>query len=409
MKRFFEGWPLIAVCACLQSSIGVAAARPELRLQRVVMLMRHGIRPPTTVQPIPAKYSQMPWPKWNVGPGLLTGHGAKGITLLAASDRAYFVHAGFLPASGCPAPGQVSVLSSNVTRAVQTATSWSKTLLPGCDLNIQHPAPGNPDPLFHILETQPAWFDGHRAYEAALNQSPKGGLAAQTKDLAPQMHRLESVLGCARPKCDLEKDPTRLVEKPHGRPDLDGPLGVASTASESFLLEYLEGMPMNNVGWGRLTRNGIEQMLVFNSIKFKYVDRPPFIARAAAGQLARTIVTALSAPAGSRITLLAGHDTNIADLGGLLRLHWHVAGYPADAIPPGSALGFELLSDSKGHQFVRAFFRSQTMEQLRNLEPLSAANPPYREILRIPGCAMAAGDRGCDLPRFIRLVESRLR
>ena len=47
--------------------------------------------------------------------------------------------------------------------------------------------------------------------------------------------------------------------------------------------------------------------------------------------------------------------------------------YPADAIPPGSALGFELLSDRHGRQFVRPFFRAQTMRQLRNLEPLGAA------------------------------------
>jgi len=409
MKRSFRDWQLIASCACLLSASAAPAAKPELKLERVIMLMRHGIRPPTKAQPVPAKYSPMAWPRWSVGPGLLTQRGAKGIALLAAADRAYFINAGLLPASGCPATGQVTVRASRVPRAIETAKAWSKSLLPGCDLNVQHPAKGAPDPLFHILDNQPAWFDGHRAYEDALAQAPNGGLVAQANDLAPQIQLLESILGCAPPACDLEKVSTTLVERPHGRPEFQGALDAASTASESFLLEYEEGMPMSEVGWGRVTRGEIERLLIFNSIKFKYVDRPSYIAQAAAGPLARAILEALSARAGSRITLLAGHDTNLADLGGLLGMHWHAASYPADAVPPGSALGFELLSDGNGRQIVRAFFRSQMMDQLRNLEPLSSANRPYREYVAIPGCGSAKDALSCDLPTFTKIVEAKLR
>ena len=35
------------------------------------------------------------------------------------------------------------------------------------------------------------------------------------------------------------------------RPELDGPVDARSTASQAFLLEYLEGMPMKDVGWKR--------------------------------------------------------------------------------------------------------------------------------------------------------------
>jgi 4-phytase/acid phosphatase len=409
MKRSFRGWLLIASCVCLLSSAAAPAATPELKLERVVMLMRHGIRPPTSAQPIPVKYSPMAWPRWSVGPGLLTPRGAKGIALLAAADRAYFIDAGLLPASGCPATGQVTVRASKVPRAIETAKAWSNRVLPGCDLTVRHPAKGAPDPLFHILDNQPAWFDGHRAYEDALAQAPNGGLVAQANELAPQLQRLGSILGCVPPACDLKKVSTTIVERPHGRPEFQGPLDAASTASESFLLEYAEGMPMSEVGWGRVSRGEIERLLIFNSIKFNDVDRPSYIAQAAAGPLARAILEALRASAGSRITLLAGHDTNIADLGGLLGMHWHAASYPADAVPPGSALGFELLSDGHGRQFVRAFFRSQTMDQLRNLEPLSSANRPYRGYVAIPGCGSAEDALSCDLPTFTKIVEARLR
>lgn len=412
MKCWLRGWPLITACACLLAPTAASAAPsepgPNLKLERVVMLMRHGIRPPTKAQPIPVIYSAMAWPAWSVGPGLLTQRGAKGVGLIAAADRASFIDAGLLPASGCPALDQVSVRASKVPRAIATARAWAKSLLPGCNLRVQHPAKGAPDSLFHILEGQPAWFDGQRAYANALAQAPNGGLAAQASELAPQMRRLGAILGCAPPACALETDPTTLVARPHDRPDLHGPLNAASTASESFLLEYVEGKPMRAVGWGRVTRDEIERLLIFNAIKFKYVDRPPDIAKAAAGPLARAIVKALGSPAGSRITLLAGHDTNIADLGGLLGLHWRAASYPADTVPPGSALGFELYSDGRGRKVVRAFFRSQTMDQLRHLEPLGPANRPYRAYLPIPGCGSAEDALGCDLPTFTKTIEARL-
>jgi 4-phytase/acid phosphatase len=263
--------------------------------------------------------------------------------------------------------------------------------------------------LFHALEDSPEWFDGRRAYEQALGQAPNGDMAQQDRVLALEIDTLETVLGCAAPACDLDMEPTTLVEQPHDRPALHGALNVASTASESLLLEYVEGMPLAEVGWGRATRGEIERLLVLNTTKYKYVDWPPYIAKVAAGPLAKAMLKALSASQGPRITLFAGHDTNVAQLGGLLGLRWQAASYPPNNVPPGSALGFELLSDERGRRIVRAFFRSQTMDQLRNLEALNSGNPPYREYLVIPGCGTAADVRSCDLETFADVVEERLR
>jgi 4-phytase/acid phosphatase len=143
-------------------------------------------------------------------------------------------------------------------------------------------------------------------------------------------------------------------------------------------------------------------------VKFAAIDRPPFVARASAGPLARAILEALSTPGAASVALFGGHDTNIADLGGLLEIHWRPAGYPADTVPPGAALGFELWSDRTGRRFVRSFFRSQTMDQLRNLEPLTDSNPVHREYVTIPGCGRADVPTSCDFPSFWRLVDAKL-
>jgi 4-phytase/acid phosphatase len=51
MDRSLLRWPLIA--ACTTALCSPALAQPPLKVERVVMLMRHGIRPPTALQPIP--------------------------------------------------------------------------------------------------------------------------------------------------------------------------------------------------------------------------------------------------------------------------------------------------------------------------------------------------------------------
>lgn len=399
---------LAAVIWAVAGTWPIPSVASELKLERVVMLMRHGIRPPTKLQPIPVEFSPRAWPQWSVGPGLLTPRGAKGAELLAAADRAEFAIRGLLPAGACPAAGLVSITASKVPRAIATAEAWASGFAPGCGLKVTYPAKSQPDALFHPLQDQPGWFDGRAAYQNALEQAPKGGVMSEARRLARPMRKLAQILGCVRPACDLEGQASSLVERPHDRPTLHGPLDAAATASETFLLEYLENMPLTEVGWGQAGRAEIERLLVFTAVKFHYEDRPPFVARATAGPLARAIVNALTAADGPPVTLLAGHDTNIADVGGLLDLHWRVPGYPRDTVPPGSALGFETLSDPDGKHYVRAFFRSQSMRQLRNLEPLNAANPPYHFYIDIPGCGRAVDARSCDVESFRALVDAKL-
>jgi 4-phytase / acid phosphatase len=403
MKHAFHR--LIASSACLLCFSAAAAAGPQLKLERVVILMRHGVRPPTKEPPIPVQYAPLYWPAWPVKPGLLTPHGAMAVTRIAEWDRAWLVDDGILPAVGCPAPGQVTALASKTPRAYHTAETWVATVLPNCGVVVQHPVEGQQDLLFHFLETRPASFDGHRAYLDALAQAPKGSIELQMLQLAPDMQRMGNALACAEP-CPLDTERTTLVEQEHDAPKFQGPFDYASTASETLLLEYDEGMPMGSVAWGRVTRDDIASLLIFNSTKFKYLNRPPYIAQASAGPLAKIILAAFNDPGAASLTILGGHDTNIAAIGGLLGLHWQAPTTIADDVPPASALGFELLTDGK-HQLVRVFFRSQTMDEIRNLTPLTKRNPPYREYLDIPGCGRAL--TGCDLLRFTKLVQAKLR
>lgn len=404
MKRIALTALLLATTTGATAAQAKPAKAPALRLERVVMMMRHGIRPPTKAQPVAKKYGGDPWPSWSVDPGLLTHRGAAGVKLLGAGDRV--TYRGLFGAAGCAVPGAVVLKASAKQRAIDTAQHWAAGAFPGCAMTVDHPVVDGNDPIFHGLDDQPAWFDGQRAWKEAEAKLPRGGLAAETRSYNWELTTLARVLGCNGPTCPLLTEPGDLVAVPHDRPELDGPLDVGSTASQSLLLEYLEGKPMKDVGWGRVTRAEIERMLRFHPLKFKYSNRIDYASSAAAGPIAKEIVAGLGSQA--KLTLLAGHDTNIADLGGFFQVHWKVPQYPMDDVPPGGAMGFELWRGAAGKQFVRMFFRAQTMDQLREQRPLTGAEKAQRSYIAIPGCGNSVAPTACSWPVFQKLVASRL-
>ena len=381
------------------------------RLERVVMLMRHGVRPPTKAKVTPDGMTDRPWPAWPVGYGELTPHGYDAIRLAGQWDRAHWIKRGLLSPQGCPGDEDVEVAASAKSRTQDTARAWVEGMWEDCRVAVTFPSSPDADVEFHPLDAGVMPLDEERAYRAVLALAPPGGMEQEVRDHEALFALLNKALGCCEPAfcasqgrstgCQVSQMRPGIVRNENDRPDVGDPFGLASTVSQTFLLEYLEGMPMEDVAWGRLTRQEIEELLEFHSIKFYYEGRAPYVAALAASPLASRMLTAMEH--GPKLTVLVGHDTNIADLGGLLDMHWKVPGYPRDDPPPGGAIGFEVLSDTKGEKYVRAFFRSQDMQQVRQLQPLSDSNPPSYLYLDIPGCA-----RHCTLARFGQLVRGKL-
>ena len=112
--------------------------------------------------------------------------------------------------------------------------------------------------------------------------------------------------------------------------------------------------------------------------------------------------------------MISGHDTNVANLGGLLDVHWHVPGLAADDPVPGGGLVLTRLHDGQGRLYVRVAYRSQTLGQIRSgADP--AVEKPYEVALSPPGCSAIristlAGQPNCcnctspisSLPRSLR-------
>jgi 4-phytase/acid phosphatase len=186
--------------------------------------------------------------------------------------------------------------------------------------------------------------------------------------------------------------------------------------AEDLLLEYTEGMPATDVGWGRVDTNKLRELLQLHIAQEDIAGRTAYIARAQSSNLllhillsmqqavaAHPIEGALPRPE-DRLLILVGHDTNLVNIGGALGLDWLVDGRRDDT-PPGGALVFELWSQSgRADYAVRTYYTAQTLDQMRNATPLSLQNPPERVPVFVPGCGK--DDFSCGWAAFQQAIHA---
>jgi hypothetical protein len=107
--------------------------------------------------------------------------------------------------------------------------------------------------------------------------------------------------------------------------------------------------------------------------------------------------------------VIVSSDTFVAGLAGLLDMHWLLPGYQPDFCAPGGALVFELRQvKTNGQYLVRVFYTAQTFDQLRNLTPLTLAEPPATMQLLIPGGGYSATNLDVDFTTFTNLMNAAI-
>jgi 4-phytase/acid phosphatase len=185
---------------------------------------------------------------------------------------------------------------------------------------------------------------------------------------------------------------------------------------------------MSQVGWGRVPRANLDDLMGMNTRYHDFILRTPYYAQQAAGPMARKISQWLSAAAsglnipirtgrpdvptegGASLLYLSAHDANLTWLGGLLRIDWIVSDETINATPPGSALVFELVHNTRANtDAVRAFFLAQTLDQIRNLTPLTGPDRPSIAPIYIPGCSGPAPDYACSIATFAQVIDEATR
>jgi len=375
------------VLACGAPLPAAPPSGPQLTVDRVVILMRHGIRSTTKQPPLPGAAAQ-PWPSWPVPPGYLTPHGGRAIGRLGSFDRSWLVPQGLVPRSGCPSADSLSVIADSDQRTIETARNWAANVAPSCKVSIAHKPQGAPDPMFHAVEQGAVRIDPKRA-DASVRRA-LGGADGATLDrrFRPVLQRLDQVLcGSETKGCGISSEPTKIVPATAtSKPRLGGALDKASTAGQTILLEYGGGKAMRNVGWGRASTADVRAFSVFHAFQYGALQRDRYLASASLALLMPRMRQALSGTSDSpAVLMIAGHDGTVANLAGLLGAHWTVPGLAADDPVPGGALILERLRDPQGHKYFRVYYRGQTLEQMRNLAPLTPGST-YMAQIKLPGC-----------------------
>ena len=412
------------LCAAQQAPVPQKSAKApatqksaEADLEFAVILTRHGVRPPTGKNEQYAPYSAAAWPEWSVEPGYLTAHGYELMKIFGAWDREHFASEGLLVPTGCDDAAHVTILADSDERTRESGRALAEGLMPGCTVELQARPEGTNDPLFsYHPATAPA---GDSALAAAAISGRIGGNPANlTEAWRPQLAALDRILaGCGKvpatnsSRTSIFDVPASLSAGPEGRSAaLRGPVQTASSLSENLLLEYAEGMTGANLGWGCLDEPALHEVMQLHAAEEDIAARTWPIARLRASNLLDHILRAMEQSAsdqtiagasgkkGDRLLILSGHDTNISNVAGALGLDWIVDGRRNDT-PPGGALFFELWHErSSGQRFVRVYYIAQTLDQMRQTQPLSAANPPAVAPLLIPGCSRA--DLSCSWEDF---------
>lgn len=402
------GWLLLGLCLALLSARASAITGDGPRLERVILLYRHGVRTPLPGEIQLDEASGKPWPAWRQPPSQLTPHGTAGVQQMGAYDRQRLGTQGLFAGRGCPSANQLWFWANTDQRTIDSAAALAEGFAPGCHIAVNHQPQGSEDPLFHPFEAKAT--DWNAADAVAAIQHETGGPDALVTPHVDAMIAMAQVMGCGTDRDPAWCSPAHWQGSLALAPDtggmtLTGPIATTSGTAEAILMAYAEGRPLDQVGWGRTDAARLQQLSQLHALLFDIHARPRYQAERVASSMSRRILHLMNDPHAPTLSVLVGSDNNIVALASVLGMHFQLAGYAKDDPPIGGALGLELWRDpASGQRYVRAFYQAQSLDQLRQLTPLSPTSPPATQALQPAGCV--ATEQGlCPVDSIMPALE----
>jgi len=394
------------IAAAMAVPAAMAQTVPQgYQLQQVLIMSRHNLRAPLAnngsvlEQSTPKK-----WPEWDVPGGELTTKGGVLEVYMGHYMREWLVAQKLLAAGECPAPESVYAWANSLQRTVATAQFFINGAFPGCDIPVHHQEKmGTMDPLFNPVITDESASFSQQAIKAMETQRQHYALNDSYKLLEKIIHYQQSPACKEKQQCSLAQGSDTFSAKYQQEPGVSGPLKVGNSLVDAFTLQYYEGFPMDQVAWGEIKTE--QQWRLLSKLKNSYQDSlftSADVARNVAKPLVKYIDKTLveevaNAP---KITLLVGHDSNIASLLTALDFAPYQLHDQYERTPIGGKIVFQRWHDEAGNRdLMKIEYVYQSSEQLRRTEALTMKSPAQRVTLALKGCPVD-GQGFCPIEKF---------
>ncbi|MCX1011147.1 bifunctional glucose-1-phosphatase/inositol phosphatase [Escherichia coli] len=399
----------------LIASNAQAQTVPEgYQLQQVLMMSRHNLRAPLAnngsvlEQSTPNK-----WPEWDVPGGQLTTKGGVLEGYMGHYMREWLAEQGMVKSGECPPPDTVYAYANSLQRTVATAQFFITGAFPGCDIPVHHQEKmGTMDPTFNPVITDDSAAFSEQAVAAMEKELSKLQLTDSYQLLEKIVNYKDSPACKEKQQCSLVDGKNTFSAKYQQEPGVSGPLKVGNSLVDAFTLQYYEGFPMDQVAWGEIKSD--QQWKVLSKLKNGYQDSlftSPEVARNVAKPLVSYIDKALvtdrtSAP---KITVLVGHDSNIASLLTALDFKPYQLHDQNERTPIGGKIVFQRWHDSKANRdLMKIEYVYQSAEQLRNADALTLQAPAQRVTLELSGCPIDANGF-CPMDKFDSVLNEAVK
>lgn len=402
----------IAVAGTLTMTSGVQAqTAPEgYQLQQVLIMSRHNLRAPLAnngsvlEQSTPGK-----WPEWDVPGGQLTTKGGVLEVYMGHYMREWLAEQGMVTSGECPPPDAVYTYANSLQRTVATAQFFITGAFPGCDVPVHHQEKmGTMDPTFNPVITDNSPEFREKAVKA-MQTERQGMKLDESYKLLEQITKYTDSPSCKEKKvCSLTEAKDTFTADYEKEPSVSGPLKVGNSLVDAFTLQYYEGFPLDQVAWGEIKTD--QQWRVLSQLKNGYQDSlftSTEVARNVAKPLVKYIDNALvtdqaKAP---KITVLVGHDSNIASLLTALDFKPYQLHDQHERTPIGGKIVFQRWHDKNANRdLMKIEYIYQSSEQLRNADVLSLKSPAQRVTLELKGCPVDTNGF-CPIDKFTTLMN----
>ena len=401
--------------AVLLSSAAQAQTTPEgYQLQQVLMMSRHNLRAPLANNgSVLEQSTPNQWSEWDVPGGQLTTKGGVLEIYMGHYMREWLAELGMVTSGECPTPDTVYTYANSLQRTVATAQFFITGAFPGCDIPVHHQEKmGTMDPTFNPVITDDSAAFSEQAVAAMEKELSKLQLTDSYQLLEKIVNYKDSPACKEKQQCSLVDGKNTFSAKYQQEPGVSGPLKVGNSLVDAFTLQYYEGFPMDQVAWGEIKSD--QQWKVLSKLKNGYQDSlftSPEVARNVAKPLVSYIDKALvtdraSAP---KITVLVGHDSNIASLLTALDFKPYQLHDQNERTPIGGKIVFQRWHDSKANRdLMKIEYVYQSAEQLRNADALTLQAPAQRVTLELSGCPIDA-DGFCPMDKFDSVLNEAVK